>query len=64
MRSVRTVRALPIGAALLLLLMVLAHDSLAEMIEGPAFSTAVAVAGGLAVGAGLIFTLGARRSQA
>jgi hypothetical protein len=63
MSSARTPRALPIGAAILVLVALLVRHQIGETIEGPTFSTAVAVAGGLALGASLVLALGARRSQ-
>ncbi len=55
--------ALPIGVAILVLLVALARNPIGEAIEGPAFSTAVAVAGGLTIGGALVMMLGARRSH-
>ena len=65
MGSARTIRALPIAAAgLLLLFLALARAPIGEIVEGPGFSTALAVAGGLVLGTCLVVALGAGRWRA
>jgi hypothetical protein len=54
------------GAAAITLLLVLAfamRNAIGETLESPAFSTAVGVADGLAVGTLLLVALGARRAR-
>jgi hypothetical protein len=49
--------------AILLLLAVALRHAIGETLEGPSFSTAAGVAGGLCVGSVLLVMLGARRSR-
>ena len=65
MGSARTIRALPIAATgLLLLFLALARTPIGEIVEGPGFSTVLAVVGGLVLGTCLVVALGAGRSRA
>lgn len=65
MGSARTMRALPIAVTgLLLLSLALARTPIGEIVEGPGFSTALAVVGGLVIGTCLVVALGAGRSRA
>jgi hypothetical protein len=62
-RSSRLAGLLCVPAALALLLAVVVRHAIGETLEGPAFSTALGVAGGLAVGSLLIVALNGRRSR-
>jgi hypothetical protein len=63
MRSDRRFLLLPLVVALPVLAF-LTRSSLGETIEGSAFSTVLAIGGGLALGACVVLALGARRSRA
>jgi hypothetical protein len=63
MRSPRPVPLLTVLVALALLLAIAARHAIGETMEGPTFSTALGVVGGLALGSLLIVALNGRRSR-
>jgi hypothetical protein len=59
----RVVLGSAVAVALLLMIAVAVRHAIGETLEGPMFSTAVGVVGGLCVGSLLVVALGSRRSR-